>query len=581
MSVLRGLFLRRLIAVLPMKKIHYRKITLLFLITCALGVGAVSTDLILSGLAARRAKAEKNINTIPTPTSKPRRMTSRGPLSSSTVCTSPFAALQGCTLNCTATVPANGTVGAAVQFMATATPSNCGTVTPTYFWDFGDGTTSNQQNPSKIYTTPSTPGTYTWTLTTTVGAGLMIDTVVGGPGEDVPAGQASFGTIAAIVRDPQGRGVYIADVTRDGTFIRFINTSGSPVTLGVRTIAPGAVRAIAGGGSDFTNENVSAFQANVGDVSGLAVSTGGDLVYYDDRGGGVVRAVNVSTGPVNVRGQSTGAGNVRTLANSDDFPQFPDLFGLTTTSNGDVYVIDSTVNKVYRIASNGLVTAFAGNGAPSNSDDPFPGGTPAATSIPLLEPRAVKADGSNIFIADSGHRRVIRVTGANAALVRQFANASTGNPYPSGIAVRAGEVYVTNGNEKAIFRASNNGPKIAGITNGAGDPASCDYSSNNCGDGGPASNAGLNLLGKTDDPPTAGIESDGDGLFVADQRDRGRVRYINLSGGSKAILGKQVAAGAIDTIAGTGLNTPYDGGLAKGSQLSNPTGVAVDGDGNL
>src|SRR5215813_10085254 len=582
MSVQRGLFLRRLIAVLPVKTFHSRTITLLLLIACVLGVGAVSTDLILSGLAARRARAEKNINSIPTPNTKLRRMTSRGPLAAAGACAAPFAAFQGCTVSCNATVPGTGTVGAAVSFQATATASGCSSQ-PAYSWDFGDGGISAQQNPTHSYVAA---GTYNWTLTTSASSGgLTIDTIAGGLGEGVSTRQASFGTIGAIARDPLNRGVYIADVTRDATLIRFINTSGSPVTLGVRTIAPGTVRSIAGGGGDFTTDNISAFQANVGDVSGLAVSPGGDLVYYNDRVGGVVRAVNVSTGAVNIRGQSTSAGNVRTLASSADFPQFPDkfldLFGLTTTSSGDVYVIDSSVNKVYKITSAGVVTAFAGNGMSTVSGDPFPAGTPAATNVPLLQPRAVKSDGATILIADTGHRRVIRVSGGTASLVRQFDAINTiGNPYPSGIAVQGCYVFAANGNEKAIYQADNAGPKIAGITLN-GDPTFCDYSSNNCGDGGPAINAGLNLLGGSDEPPLAGLDSDGNGLFVADQKSKGRVRYINRSGGTVTLAGVQIPAGAIDTIAGTGLNPPYDGRLATAAQLTAPTGVAVDGNGNL
>ena len=163
-------------------------------------------------------------------------------------------AAQGCTLDCSATVPATGTINTAIPFTGTATPSGCST-TPTFNWDFGDGSAnSSQQNPTHNYTTA---GTFPWTLTTTVGSGgLMIDTIAGGLGEGAPARQSPFGTLGAIARDPGGRGVYVADATENTTFIRFINTSASPVTLGGRTIAPGTIRAIAGGGSDFVTNNI-------------------------------------------------------------------------------------------------------------------------------------------------------------------------------------------------------------------------------------------------------------------------------------------------------------------------------------
>src|SRR5262245_11216701 len=142
MSVQRGLFLRRIIAVLPMKTFHSRTITLL-MIGCALGVGAVSTDLILSGLAARGARAEKNINSIPTTNAIPRPIDMRGPLASSAACSAAFTALQGCVVNCNATVPATGTVGVAVSFQSSATATGCSTQ-PTFSWDFGDGGISSQ-----------------------------------------------------------------------------------------------------------------------------------------------------------------------------------------------------------------------------------------------------------------------------------------------------------------------------------------------------------------------------------------------------------------------------------------------------
>src|SRR5262249_62265820 len=131
---------------------------------------------------------------------------------------------------------------------------------------------SAQQNPTHSYVAA---GTYNWTLTTSASSGgLTIDAIAGGLGEGVSTRQASFGTIGAIARDPLGRGVYIADVTRDATLIRFINTSGSPGTLGVRTIAPRTGRSIAGGGGAFTTGNISAFQADVGEGCRRAGSAG-------------------------------------------------------------------------------------------------------------------------------------------------------------------------------------------------------------------------------------------------------------------------------------------------------------------
>src|SRR5262245_46572271 len=171
MSVLRGLFLRRLIAVLPTKTFHSRKTTLLFSLACILSVIAVSTNFLLSGLAARRMRAEKSTNSI----TKLPQITSRGPLAPANANAAPFTPFQGCILGCAATVPGTGTANASIQFSGSATPSGCSTQ-PTYDWNFGDGTPhSNQQNPTHSYTAS---GQYSWTLTTSIGSGAqLIDTI--------------------------------------------------------------------------------------------------------------------------------------------------------------------------------------------------------------------------------------------------------------------------------------------------------------------------------------------------------------------------------------------------------------------
>jgi len=585
MSVMRGLFLRRLLAVLPTKTFHSRSITLLLLLVCILGAVVVSTDLILSGLAARRSRAKISTNTIPTSIPKPPPMTSRGPLASANAGAVPSAPFQGCAVGCSATVPGTGARNSPVQFLSSATPSGC-TTAPTYDWDFGDGTpNSSQQNPTHSYTEA---GTYTWTLTTAASSGgVMIDTVAGGLGEGASARQAPFGTLGAIARDPQGRGIYVADATDSGTLIRFINTSNAAVTLGGRPIAPGTVRAIAGGGLDFLSDNVPGSQADVGTVTGLAASVNGDLVYFANKQDGLIRAVNVSGAALMIRSQSIGPGRVGTLATTTG----SEYNGLAVhPSTGDVYAIDSAsgVNKVFKITNSGDMTAVAGSGVNTPEEDPFSPGP--ALSVSLRLARAIEFDASgNFFIADSGHRRVIRVDGAgNAALVRQLNPIPFGtreiNPYPSGVAIVGGNVYVANGNEQAIVRITPSVSKIAGITKSVGGqvvPASCDYSSTNCGDDGAAANAGFNILGSTDNPPIAAIEGDQNGLFILDQLGKGRVRYINLTGGTVTIAGLPIAAGAIRTIAGSGLEPPYDGGPAIGAALSSPVGVAVDGAGNL
>ncbi len=581
MSVLRGLFLRTFLTWLPTKNINSRAITLLLSFICILGMVAVSTDLILSGLAARRMRAEKSADKKQPPIRNKPQASLRGPLAPANASAVPFAPFQGCTVNCSATVPATGNSGVAVQFLSFATPSGC-TTPATIDWDFGDGTPhSSQENPTHTY---AGAGTYTWRFTSAASTGgLMIDTIAGGLGEGNQARQAPFGVPGVIARDPQGRGVYVADTigSPSVTLIRFINTSNSTVTLGGRQIAAGTVRLIAGGGLDFSGNNIPGLQTDVGEVAGLAASPNGDLVYFANRTDGLVRAINVSGGNVTVAGQAINSGRVGTLA-SDAFAVFN---GLAVHPNGEVYVIDVRAgvngNKVYRISSGGSLTPVAGNGANTTFDAGFSPGP--ANNIPLLLPRAIEFDASsNLFIADSGHGRVIRVSGGSATLVNQFPvvdnSGLNANPYPSGLAFVGGNLYCANGNSQTIFRLTGGVARIAGQSG-----ASCNYSSSNCGDDGAALNAGFNMLGSTGNPPIAGLTGDQNGLFVLDQgvTSKGRVRYINLTGGTVTVAGLSVGGGVIRTVAGNGLSAPYDGGLATGATFKTPTGVAVDAAGNL
>jgi large repetitive protein len=161
----------------------------------------------------------------------------------------------------------------------------------------------------------------------------------------------------------------------------------------------------------------------------------------------------------------------------------------------------------------GNVLDVAGNGTYTGSV--LDGNQAAAASLYL--PTSVVLDGAgNMYIADSGHNRIRKVTAP--------ATGSIGTGIISTIA-------------------------------GNGDPT---YS----GDGGPAVDATLNA--------PSGIAIDGAGnLYIADTGDN-RIREINAS------------TGIITTVAGTGaIGSSGDGGAATAAELNQPQGVSVDASGNL
>ena len=72
----------------------------------------------------------------------------------------------GCSLNCSASAPTGAAVGQAVPFASSATPVGC-TGTLIYLWDFGNGDTATEANPTYTY---YVGGTFNWTFTATIGA---------------------------------------------------------------------------------------------------------------------------------------------------------------------------------------------------------------------------------------------------------------------------------------------------------------------------------------------------------------------------------------------------------------------------
>src|ERR1019366_8977789 len=213
---------------------------------------------------------------------------------------------------------------------------------------------------------------------------------------------------------------------------------------------------------------------------------------------------------------------------------------------------------VRKVATSGVITTVAGGGCCSLGD-----GGPA-TSAQLSNPRSVKVDAGNLYIADTSNAR-IRVV-SSAGIITTLAGNGTsgysgdGGPainaqlsIPIGLAVDgAGNLYIADTNNQRIRKVATNGA----ITTVAGTG-----SSGFSGDGGPATSAQVNC--------PDGVAADASGkLYIADTCNS-RIRMVS-------------STGTISTLAGTG-NSGYsgDGGPAIDAQLNSPQDVIADANGTL
>ncbi len=231
-------------------------------------------------------------------------------------------------------------------------------------------------------------------------------------------------------------------------------------------------------------------------------------------------------------------------------------------SAGNVYIADTSNNRIRKLATNGTITTVAGNGSSGFSGD---GG--AATSAALVFPEGMYADASgNLYIADSGNHR-IRKLATDGTITTVAGNGTVGYSGDGGPATSAaialprkvivddasGAMYIIDGSNAVIRKVSTNGT----ITTIAGN-GTYGYS----GDGGPATNAQLADL--------EGLAIDAAGnLYISDNFNSvGRIRRIATDG-------------IITTVAGGGAGGLGDGGPATSAKLTHPTGLTIDATDNL
>ena len=356
--------------------------------------------------------------------------------------------------------------------------------------------------------------------------------------------------VAAQLRSPEGvaldgaGNLYIADASNNR--IRKVDAAGV-----ITTVAGAGTRGYSGDGGAATAAQLS-FPV------GVAVDGAGNL-YIADSYNYRIRKVDaagvISTVAGDGRfGGSLGDGGAAVAA------RLSRPYGVALDGAGNLYIADTDNDRIRKVDAAGVITTVAGGG--SGGD----GG--AATAAQLFYPRGVAVDGAgNLYFADWSNYRIRKVDAAGVITTVAGGSSFSGDGgaavaaqlfYPRGVALDgAGNLYIADASNNRIRKVD-----AAGVISTVAGDGTRDYG----GDGGPATGARLFS--------PRGVAVDGAGnLYIADTWNH-RIRKVD-------------AAGVISTVAGFGRTGEFgggfggDGGPAVAAQLYRPTGVALDGAGNL
>ena len=242
--------------------------------------------------------------------------------------------------------------------------------------------------------------------------------------------------------------------------------------------------------------------------------------------------------------------------------------GITVDSSGAVYIADSNGNRVVKVTPQGKLAPVTGSGKWW-----FSGDGDYAVRAEVASPEDVAVDSrGNVYIADRGNSRIRKIdrggiitTVAGSGRPGELAFSGDGGPASEarlsvlGLAVdRSDNLYFADMANHRIRKVDRKGV----VTTVAGSGPSAPEEGGYAGDGGPATKARLYQ------PNDVAFDGDGN-MYIADSGN-GLIRKVDTDG-------------IITTVAGGHFSLPIreDATPAMKTGLSQPFGLAVDSKGNL
>jgi len=291
---------------------------------------------------------------------------------------------------------------------------------------------------------------------------------------------------------------------------------------------------------------------------GVAVDAAGN-VYVADTYNHRIRKISTNGEVSTIAGGSTSGSRDGAATENAQF-NYPT--GLALDSSGNVYVADQRNNLIRKISTNGQVSTIAG-GSQGFLDA-------AGRSAQFHYPTGLAVDSSgNIYVADQFNNRIRKIApaeGESDRVVSTIAGSTQGSDdgagtaakfyHPTGVALdSSGNIYVADYNNHLIRKiAPAEGESDREVSTIAGGSTS-----------GSADGAGTSALFNT--PYGLVVDAEGN-LYVADRNNH--------------LIRKITPDRVVSTIAGGGRTAWGDtDGPGRSARFDNPTGVALDAEGNL
>ena len=300
----------------------------------------------------------------------------------------------------------------------------------------------------------------------------------------------------------------------------------------ISTLAGDGTQSYSGDGSTPTNASLNVPSAVWGDTTGV--------LYIADTGNHRIRRIKASRDTITTyvgsgtAGFSGDAGAATSSAINAPASVFVDSVGV-------LYIADTGNNRIRSVTAAGVISTIAGKDSSGFSGD---GG--AATSAKLNAPTAVSARGGFVYIADTGNNRIRRISSAGiintiagkdttAGLFLDDTTATVATlKAPHGLYVdRANNVYIADTDHHRIRKLTATDSTLTTIA-GNGSPG---FS----GDGDLPTNARLAF------PTSVAVDTFGT-VYIADRFNH-RIRRINPSGNITTIAGRGSVAFSGDAAA--------------------------------